>query len=809
MTSSVPAKPSPSQIELQDEHELRELVGDLLRRWRFILAIACILAALAAVKTLMASPTFAVTGQMYLDDGQDTQDSQISGNFLSDYQAISDVNTQVQLLQSPALIEQAVLETGLNADVRPLKAAAMPFWKWRFLHHRQIGVFAPGPGSLVARSATFADPAATGAQYQVSFGEKENFTVTTAKGQPQIIGTGVLGQAFSADGVSFTLESAEGVAPPAPGATYELNIEPPGVMANSVLDQLSVEAAGDSTSPTNVAQIRFVWPNPYQGQIFVKQLMADYIQRQLAWKTQSASASANYISGQLTKIGSLLSKARGNQANYQSQTGIIDADTNSQALTTQLNAYEAQRSTLKLQQEQLQSLVASVSGAHPNLDPYLFSQISDPVLSNLATTLATAQVKLQSLEAQFTAASPQVTTQRATIAQIKQAITVLLHNDLDAATKNLANINNMIAEYKQTLKKVPAESLEVGELSRSTDVLGTLYGVLIQKAEEAEVSKAAIIESTRVISPAELPASAFTPRPSLTVLAAFAVGLILGVAAVMIRRAFTGCFRSEAEVRALSPVPVLGRVPRLDIAGLPEQVMASVDCQMLKRKLLELRMQRALHVILVTAAGDRDGRSAMAVALASALAADGKRVILADADLHARRLSTLLNLLAGPGLSDWLDSSGPLPLHRLSSAGLAVLAAGTVSEQPGKLFTPDRLAEAFSALREQCDLVVIDTPPLPAMADTLALLPHADLVLSAVTVDKTLRLPFMNHCEIIRETGCPHGLVISAIPLASGRYGGPHQADPNLRRRWHTALQARLGAIVARSWRRRPAWLRA
>jgi uncharacterized protein involved in exopolysaccharide biosynthesis len=770
-----PLAPEPVNTAMQDEQELHQLVGALLRRWPLVLGMALAVACAVGVRSMTALPTFSVSGTMYLDDGQGAQANRSPDDFLSDYQLVADVNSQVQLLQSKSLIEQVVLETGLNADVEPEHAVRLPYWRWRFFNQRAIRVFAPTAGTLVARAATLSDPAVTDAKFVLTIGPGETFKVSQLMGKTaasaEFLGMGALGQTFTAGGVSFMLSPAEGMTPPAPGSVYHMDVIPADEMADAVLGDLHVQAEGPSVAPTNVAQVQFVWPNPYQATVFVNQLMNDFIENQVLWKTKSATATEAYVTAQLTTLGASLNQASQTQANYQSQTGILDAGANAQALTDQLNTYQTQRSQLLLQQEQLQSLVDDISHGNATLDPYLFSQVPDPVLSGLATTLAAAQVQLQSLSVQYTSDSPQVINQTATIARIKQSIAVLLHNDLDTATKSLANLDTLIASYRASLKNVPAESLQVGQLARSTDVLGTLYGALMQKAEEAEISKADAVVATRVIAPAELPVSPFAPRPGLSILTGFVVGAVIGIAIVMVRRGFSLRLPSEAEILAVAPLPVFGRLPAAGGEHWTEARLASVGAQLFKRKVLDQLVRYGRLTVLLTAPGAEAERPMTALTLAASLARDGRRVLLIDADLRLGLVSHQLGLATAPGLADWLVMRGKPPVHAGLPAGLNVLAAGLTRTEPGTFLTVGQLSEPLALLRPAFEVIIIDAPPLPAVGDTLALLPFADLVLSVVMIDWTSRPLFLRHRNIIKDMGRPHALVICGLQPESSAYG--------------------------------------
>ena len=377
----------PQTANTDDVLDLHDFGSAIFRRWRTIALLTGVGTLIALHSILFATPQFTVNGTFYLGDGQAVAEA-AQTNFLSDFQVVSSVNTQLQLIQSEALLKQAILETGLNASIAPVGQEPLSYWKWRLFYHKSIEAFAPGPHDLVAQFAMFADPAASGASFLLEFDDDGHYRLMMPGGffnGPRLFLAGTLGQAASAGGISLVIQSAAGSTPPPAGSVYNLKIVPAKAMVQEIQGLVSAEATGPAVSPTNVAEVRFVWHDPYQATSFVTQLMHDYIQSQLAWKTESASNTQNYIASQLEKISTALAQANQTQASYQSETGIVDVPSNSQAVIGQLTAYQSQRSTLLLQQQALQQLVATISEKKAKINPYLISQVNDPVLADLAT----------------------------------------------------------------------------------------------------------------------------------------------------------------------------------------------------------------------------------------------------------------------------------------------------------------------------------------------------------------------------------------------------------------------------------------
>jgi len=151
-------------------------------------------------------------------------------------------------------------------------------------------------------------------------------------------------------------------------------------------------------------------------------------------------------------------------------------------------------------------------------------------------------------------------------------------------------------------------------------------------------------------------------------------------------------------------------------------------------------LDRELKTILVTSAGDGDGKTTVAANLGVAMAESGKRVLLVDCDLRRPGLHEVFGLPVVPGLSNaLLGESGELPVSTTTVAGLSVLTAGDRPPNPAELVASARLTRLLARVREEYDYVIIDSPPAGLVADAAVLASAADGVIMVVSAGRTKR----------------------------------------------------------------------
>jgi tyrosine-protein kinase Etk/Wzc len=765
--------PSAKHHDTSEMIDFRE-IGLILRR-RAGVIVACVVAAtlIAILQVFFAVPQFTSQGTIYLGDAQGSGngsggDAENGSNFLNDYTNENDVETQIELITSQALIKNAILESGLNARIG---ANPPKFWYWKLFQGGQIASYQPTNASLEVINAT--QPG----NYIVVIGPHQSFRLETPGGlfsARKVLVRGTLGVSASGSGMTVLVQPALQTAQGTPdlqdfsgraGDVYRLSVASADALADRFLGgALTVNAGGSVTQPTKIAFLQVHWDNPYQAQRFLNQVMTDFITTQLGWKTQSASITEEFVSSQLNKVNASLAAADQSLAAYQSQTGLIDVTQSAQATLTQLDQYTAQRTALQVQIEALRALKRQLRYSAGPLDPYLVSQTNDTVLSGLTNNLADALLKLSQAKVQYTDQAQEVIIAAANVANLKSSIRAVIDNDLAGATQNVLSLDKVIDGIQAQVKTMPAEVLRVIALQRSSNVLGELYGVLMQKEQEAEISKAATIINTRIVTPAQVPLSVTSPRGAITIIFGIFAGLVLGVGLTFLQHALSGRYETGEQVRSHVPLPVIGEIPTISRNALVNGVLLSNGRQPFAEafRLLRSRIYGQVQggspvIILITSAVEGDGKTTVALNLAKVLADDNKRTLFVNADCYEASLPAPVQSAPAvltfdvDGLSNW-------PAETFKQLRLDVVDANGVPER-----SLEAVEKMFGYLRTHFDYIIVDCPPLPAISDAMILGPGATMILSVVRLTHTVRRALTLHNELLDSLGVPRAMVLNGV----------------------------------------------
>jgi tyrosine-protein kinase len=314
------------------------------------------------------------------------------------------------------------------------------------------------------------------------------------------------------------------------------------------------------------------------------------------------------------------------------------------------------------------------------------------------------------------------------------------------------------------------------------------YAALAQRLGLLVGYRGAPDPTVQLAARATTPLGASWPRPKLTIGAALLASLLLGCGLAVLLELTTPNVAREEELVLDQRLPVLARIPRLRPNIAKGYLLGRTELpSILWREYRTLRARLSGAVaegfpfsVLVTSASPRDGKTMTAVNLAITLAEGQKRVVLVDADLHRPMVSAVFGRVPrrGRSVSAALES-GKVALGSLIESpvhpGLSLLLAPQERNPPTNLFSEERWRELLEALRPHADIVVIDSPPIPEVADAIALAVAAEAVLICVRLGNTRRDKLTQLRELLAWRGiAPIGFVVTSgtrSPRSEPLYG--------------------------------------
>lgn len=767
-------------------------IMSLLRsRWLTIVGVAAFTFLSVVVLTLISPMTFSASGRLYL--GELTTTPTATGDEVDISAGIhGDVSSEVEILMSRSLVAKAVSTSGLNVQLRFLGERPPLYWNWR-LSKRDPNLLDAAVRRLRATQSGFKTRTRDAKMFRISFLDGERYEVRGATSD-QVLANGKLGEPISFDNVDLQLKAGieQG---PSGGDTYEATIVPVPAAVESTLASLSVAAvkAGAGAQP-NVINLSYTDQSPLMASEFLDALMGAYLHERQEWKTEDASAAEAFVSEQLGAMRASLDKAQADLAAYRSNNRVVVLDSEAEAMIAQISRYEEQRVAARLEAEALSDVKSALSSGNPAPEAFMLGEARDTVLSEMAHSLSQTKRELAELETRFSGEAPDVINKKAQVDSQLSTIRSYVGNRLKRAQDNLGTLSGVIGGYEKKLKTVPEAELGLAQLTREAEVYDSLYAFLLRRQQQAAITKASTVSKNRVLDQPEVAFWEDSPKLGLRLTSA-PLGMVLGVLVVLVGSFFSRYFQSSSEVYAsLGAIPVLATVPRAFSRSRKSRLELPPNGEMLDHQVTfgfveacrTLRTNLYLaapsspgegKVILVTSPSPGDGKSTCALALAWILAADGKRVLIVDADLR-KPSHIVLTEESKSGAGDlidvlngecrWQDAARPIKgsSNRIHSLSLERTA-------PSEVFSGQHIRPFLNALRSDLDYIVVDSASFPLVSDALIVAPAADVTISVVRPGNTPRRIAMEHIRQIAGSSNVYGVLVNDAS-EDGAYGGTY-----------------------------------
>lgn len=296
----------------------------------------------------------------------------------------------------------------------------------------------------------------------------------------------------------------------------------------------------------------------------------------------------------------------------------------------------------------------------------------------------------------------------------------------------------------------------------------------------------------QVLQSAGVPQGPFSPNVQRNLMIAVFAGLCLGAAGAFVREHFDDSVRSASDVELCTGgAPMLAVVPRLaDWRDRSEARLVTLEApsspaaeayRTLRTSIQFAGLERPIRTIQVTSPRAQDGKTTTAANLAVAVARSGQRVILLDWDLRRPRVHAFFDLTNTVGFTSVLvgDCSLVDAVQTVPGLGrLKVLTAGPTPPDPSELLGGRRAAEVLSVVRDACDIVVVDSPPVLPVADALVVSDLIDATVLVVAAGSTTKKEAARAMELLRQVDAPViGVVMnSSSPEIGYGYGyAPHE----------------------------------
>ncbi len=583
---------------------------------------------------------------------------------------------------------------------------------------------------------------------------------------------------------------------------------------------------------TFAINVRYTAGNAVEAARVANAVASAYLAEKVGERTSVAQYENAWLESRVEELRLEVEAAERAVADYQSEAGVVLAK-GSTSTENQLVAVETALSDAREELRAISAQIRAYNAARAAGDGTAASDVVDsPLMQGLRERRTDLSASLAQLATSLGPRHPEIVELRSEIASVNEQIQAELQRHISDLTNQQSVLQARIRSLETSRQDFQTDrvreneaQVQIAQLETRAESLRTLYENLLSRFQQSTTFESFYGTTARILSPAQISLSPAGPNREAYMLVITIIASVLAAAAVMLSEIFANAVFREDALERETDLPVLSAVPKLypnsrgpdgsrvqpefKVHQNPNSRFAEVFRNLLvilrqryadtasksasiRRALLDEETpqstaQRSLVkpnalIVQFTSPLPGEGKTLSAISFAQAAAQSGLRVLLIDGDLHRRSLTMRLS---GDqfehGLSDYLadEMSIDEALYGSEELGLDILPAAKVARDARslkRLELQPGLRRLFSQVSTRYDVIVVDSPPVLAVSDALAI---ALEVSSVVLVTRWGRTPLsaaQKAAEELRRVNAPvTGTLLSGISRRAYRsfqYGG-------------------------------------
>ena len=705
---------------------VRDLLNICIAKWYWFVISLAITIGVAIIYILSTPPVYTRSASLLIkEDGKNG--SAVDAGVLSEidiFQTSTNVNNEIQLLQSPSVMLDVVkrlhLDVNYHADGRfyrrTLYGSTCPYTvEFTDLGDNDIVTFtidSQDGNNLTLNEFTF-----NGEEFDGETNAVIGDTVATPIGRlvvkPTIIDTTALSSVVSPiyvtrNGLLSTTRAYTS------GLTVALSNDKSSVI-NLTFNDVCIQRAED----------------------ILNTVIAVYNENWIKDRNQVAVSTSMFINERLGVIERELGNVDESISSFKSENLLPDVQAAANMYMSQSSTTTAQILALNTQLSMaryIRSYVTNANGRNQLLPAN--SGIENANIESQIAEYNSMQLQRNSLVANSSEQNPLVQDLDQSLNAMREAIVSSIDNLMVVLNTQL---NSLQQSERQTTARIaanPSQGKYLLSVERQQKVKESLYLFLLQKREENELSQAFTAYNTRIITPPTGSPIPTSPEKKNIFLVAIALGLIIPFGTLFAKENMNTKLRGRKDLESLT-LPFAGEIPLVTSKGKKQQENNKIVIEQGHRdvvneafRVLRTNMEFMLGdasengkapVILFTSFNPGSGKTFLAVNTAACIAIKGKRVLVIDGDLRRGSASAYIDK-PQLGLSDHLGHRtthiASITVEVENHPTLHIIPVGTIPPNPTELLADKRFNQLIEDVRTKYDYIFIDCPPIDIVADT-------------------------------------------------------------------------------------------
>ena len=666
--------PPTAQQHDSDEIDLLALLGALIDGKWIIAGFTVCFAVIGVAYALLATPIYQANALIQIEEK--------SGSTLSGLGELSDMLgstpeavTEIELLKSRAVIGQAVENLKLDIIVEPHYFPIIGRWMARRYQPETKGEIA----SPLLGFDSFAwggenvdifqlDVPSSYLSKPLELVAGENNTYTLYNDDGEILLQGTVGEQVSSSGFTMQVKTLNA----RPETRFDVVKQR---KLNTIIDYQQQLGAAERGKDSGIISLSMQHDDPQYAISILDEVSRLYVRQNVERNSAEAAQSLEFLREQLPQVRKELERYEQALNEYQTSTKSVDITIETQAILDQI--------------------------------------------VELDTLISEQNLKRAEMERRFTRQHP----------------------SYQALLDQMEQLKRQKAELTSKVESLPATQQELLRLTRDVAVTTEVYTTMLNSTQELDVLRAGTVGNVRVIDTADVNVEEpVKPKKALIAIIATLLGGFIGVALVLLRKALNRGVEDPDVIEQLG-LPVYATIPfsrdqEVVEGGVKSRCPATTATsgllavtnpadlaiealRSLRTSLHFARLEAKNNILMISGPSPGVGKSFVSANLGTIMAQAGQRVLLIDADMRKGYLNKLFKLPAENGLSELLATriTSKDAIHQTEVEGLQVVPRGQIPPNPSELLMHANFTSFLDNVKDEYDIVIVDTPPILAVTD--------------------------------------------------------------------------------------------
>lgn len=529
---------------------------------------------------------------------------------------------------------------------------------------------------------------------------------------------------------------------------YEFEFRSPSSISSQIRSSMEFKVVDRLST---VIEISLKSESKNKGIDIVNELMRVYSEQNLEAKNHTASITIDYIEKQLDDISDSLSMAEDRLQSFRSSYQLLNVSDQAANISSQYMNLQNQLAELVSRKKYYDYVIELLlKDNFSNVMLPASIGIQDQLLNELMSNLINAQAQRSNLIENNQERNPMVQKLSIQIENLKKTISENIDAISKTTTLSIEDMNKRIRKIESEISQLPATQRQLGIIERKYRLNDAIYNYLMEKHAEAKITQASNLPDDIIIEPAKIVGSGpISPNKPRNYIAAFLLGLLFPFGIVMIKSAINNKIESAEDVEQKGNEPLLGKI--LHNRYKTSNVMYEFPKSNIAESFRALRTNLDFYVrgghkkvILVTSSIEGEGKSFVALNLAMSYAQLGRKTILLDFDLRKPKTYFAVKNESQKGITSYLINESRLEEIILKSPHekLDYVPSGTLPPNPVELLALVKTQEFTTKLKNDYEIVVIDSTPLAQVSDAYLLVDQAEITIVVARQSYTIKSVF-------------------------------------------------------------------